>query len=82
MEKDPAFARRQAQWDLFHRWEAFQSVLPISIEERVAWYVAADQFSRAYSPQEFDFRARVKEIRQMRESLARLKGASDDGRIG
>jgi hypothetical protein len=82
MEKDPAFVRRQAQWDLFHSWEDLQSALPISIDERVAWYVAADRFSRAHSPQEFNVHARVEEIRQVRESLARLKHVSDDGRTG
>src|SRR5262249_26481483 len=67
--------RRQSQWDAFHRWESAQERIPLPIEERVAWYVAARQLSQQWSPQTVSERleAKVDEVRRMRERLAHLK---------
>jgi hypothetical protein len=44
-----AFLNRKAQWNKFHEWKSSSVPLPISIEERVAWYSAAFRFSQKWS---------------------------------
>ena len=64
--------RRQAQWAQFHQWECSRPVVPISVEERVAWYVAAYTLGRSRLLQE-GFRERVNHIQGIRARLSLLR---------
>jgi hypothetical protein len=66
--------RRQDQWEAFHRWEASRAPFPLSLEQRIAWYVEAFSFSRAHASAQAAARiqTKVEEIREVRDRLARL----------
>jgi hypothetical protein len=72
-----AFTKRQAQWDAFNQWEMTRQPAPLSLEERVDWYISADRFSRslAATPIREDVLRRVKQIQLVRERLAHLRRA-------
>ena len=69
------FAKRQAQWDAFHKWESERSRQPISIEERLSWYVAAFKLTHnTLNRADFnDIEAKTEFIQTLRGRLAHLK---------
>ena len=69
------FARRQREWDAFHRWESSREPQALSAEERIAWYSAAFNFSRHFPKplDPADIAAKVEYIQQVRQRLAHLK---------
>jgi len=72
---DEPLKKRQAQWDAFHQWEASRQIAPLSLEERVDWYLSAGRFSRVCSsaaPAE-EIQTRVEQIGLVRERLAHLQ---------
>ena len=68
-------AGRQAQWDAFHEWQQGRAPEHISLEERVAWYLSAFDFSRQFlKPRtEADLETKVQYMRRLHERLACLK---------
>ena len=78
---NPAFTKRQAQWEAFHRWESSKAIKPLSLDERITWYASAYNFSVAHSPQaDTDhIHERVNHIRRMQERLAYLNRSQSNG---
>jgi hypothetical protein len=69
------FAKRQAQWDAFHRWESRRNHPSFSLEERIAWYVSAFNFTRDVLKRASlkNTEAKIQYLRDVRERLAHLK---------
>ncbi|PYS34215.1 MAG: hypothetical protein DMG14_30050 [Acidobacteria bacterium] len=69
------FSERQAQWDAFNQWQSGREPEPLSLEERLAWYVAAFDFTFGLlKPVSVnDIEAKVQFIRHVRERLAHVK---------
>jgi hypothetical protein len=69
------FAKRQAQWAAFNRWQSLHEPAPISREDRLAWYVGAFHLAcELLKPVSLnDIEAKVQFIRDVRERLAHLK---------
>jgi hypothetical protein len=67
------FAKRQAQWDAFHDWETRQDAAPLPMEQRVAWYSSAFDFTyRALAQHPKDIQKKVELIRRVRHMLSYL----------
>ncbi len=70
-----AFVKRQTQWDAFHRWEGSRPAQPLSLQQRIDWYVAACRFCRTHAPPATakDIDRKVKHLRAVRERLSHLR---------
>jgi hypothetical protein len=69
-----ALRERARQWDAFHEWERRQAS-PLTLEERIAWYVAASHFVQKLpsAPTVRDLHEKAAHLRDLRASLKHLK---------
>jgi hypothetical protein len=69
------FSKREAQWEAFRKWKSELAPQDLSVEERLAWYEAAFNFSREISKPATisDIEDKVQHIQDVRRRLAYLK---------
>ena len=67
-----ALLRRSSQWQAFHDWERNRADTVLTMDERVAWYVAAFNFVRNL-PQKVVIEDKSEKIKQVRNLQARLR---------
>lgn len=72
--------KREDQWKAFHHWEVRQRPAP-TVVERVRWYNEAFLFARSHEAKQSreDLMARVGCIAEVRQRLAALSPASNNG---
>jgi hypothetical protein len=68
-------SRRQVQWDAFARWELEHKQQLASLEQRIAWYIAAFKFSRNFIRERSseELQAKVQFILAVRERLTYIR---------
>ena len=67
-----AVHKRCRQWQAFHDWERNRADTVLTMDERVAWYVAAFNFVRNL-PQKVVIEDKSEKIKQVRNLQARLR---------
>jgi hypothetical protein len=69
--------RRARQWDAFHEWERSRGETPLTLDERLDWYISAFELVRilpAAIPKDMDEKAsRIREVRSRLKDLGRKK---------
>ena len=67
-----ALLKRSSQWQAFHEWEQNRPDVLLSVDERIAWYVAAFDFVRNL-PQKVVTQDKLEKIKHVRTLQARLR---------
>jgi len=67
-----ALLKRSRQWQAFHQWERNRPDAVLTIDERIAWYVAAFDFVKNL-PQKVVTQDKLEKIEHVRNLQARLR---------